>query len=109
MAKYKLLEKAFINDRLWETDEIVDVPDDVTPGPHMLPLDAAAHQAALRQPGQLPQIGLRHAQGITQLFSQHAFNSHLAAPAAIRHAPSLERQLLAVKCYYTTLGYSLNV
>ncbi len=45
MAKYKLLEKAFINERIWETGEEVTLPDDVIPGPHMLPMDSAARKA----------------------------------------------------------------
>ena len=45
MAKYRLLEKAFINERLWEINEEIDLPDDVIPGPHMLPMDSAARNA----------------------------------------------------------------
>jgi hypothetical protein len=45
MAKYRFLEKAFINERLWEINEEVDLPDDVIPGPHMLPMDNAARNA----------------------------------------------------------------
>jgi len=45
MAKYKLLEKAFINERLWEAGEEITLPDDVIPGPHMLPMDSAARKA----------------------------------------------------------------
>ena len=48
MAKYKLLERAFIDNRLWEADAIVEVPDDVIPGPHMVPVDSAGRQAAKR-------------------------------------------------------------
>ena len=48
MAKYKLLDKAFINNRLCAEGEIVTVPDDTIPGPHMLPVDAAALKAAKR-------------------------------------------------------------
>jgi glutathione S-transferase len=45
MAKYKLLERAFIHQRLWEPDEIVEVADDLMPGPHMVPQDSAARAA----------------------------------------------------------------
>ncbi|MGO9375662.1 MAG: hypothetical protein ACLQBD_26730 [Syntrophobacteraceae bacterium] len=45
MAKYRLLEKAFINERLWEAGEEITLPDDVIPGPHMLPMDSAARKA----------------------------------------------------------------
>jgi hypothetical protein len=46
MAKYRLLEKAFIENRIWEPGEIIDVPDNVTPGPYMEPVDAAAKKRA---------------------------------------------------------------
>ncbi len=45
MAKYKLLEKSFIHQRLWDEGEIVDVDDNLVPGPHMQPMDAAARTA----------------------------------------------------------------
>ncbi|MFZ0945691.1 MAG: hypothetical protein WB930_00050 [Syntrophobacteraceae bacterium] len=45
MAKYELLEKAFIHNRIWEPGETVEVDDSVIPGPHMKPLDAAAEKA----------------------------------------------------------------
>ena len=45
MAKYELLERAFIHNRLWEAGETVEVPDDLMPGPHMRPVDAAARSA----------------------------------------------------------------
>jgi hypothetical protein len=50
MAKYKLLEKAFINQLLLEAGSEVVVPDDVIPGPHMEPMDAAA-KAAFKKTG----------------------------------------------------------
>ncbi len=50
MAKYELLERAFINERLWEPGETVEVADDVIPGPHMKPVDAAA-RAAFKKTG----------------------------------------------------------
>ncbi|MFZ0931245.1 MAG: hypothetical protein WAN11_21745 [Syntrophobacteraceae bacterium] len=50
MAKYKLLERAFIDQRLWEPGETVEVGDDVIPGPHMQPVDAAA-RAAFKKTG----------------------------------------------------------
>jgi hypothetical protein len=46
MAKYKLLEKSFIDNRLWEEGETVEVADELIPGPHMVPVDAAAHKMA---------------------------------------------------------------
>ena len=46
MAKYELLEKSFIHERLWDPGEIVEVSDDLVPGPHMIPVDAAAKRAA---------------------------------------------------------------
>ena len=48
MAKYKLLERAFIDQCVWEEGSIVEVADDVIPGPHMVPQDAAARAAAKR-------------------------------------------------------------
>ena len=46
MAKYELLEKSFIDNRIWEPGEIVEVPDDLIPGPHMVPVDDAAKRVA---------------------------------------------------------------
>lgn len=46
MAKYKLLEEAFINNRLYKAGEHVEVPDHVIPGPHMFPADGAAKKKA---------------------------------------------------------------
>ena len=46
MAKYRLLEKAFIHNRLWEPGEVVEVDDSVVPGPHMLPVDLSAKRIA---------------------------------------------------------------
>jgi hypothetical protein len=50
MAKYKLLETAFIHQRLWQPGEVVEVSNDLIPGPHMKPLDKAA-QAAVKRNG----------------------------------------------------------
>ncbi|MGA2937301.1 MAG: hypothetical protein ABSF52_09415 [Syntrophobacteraceae bacterium] len=50
MAKYKLLERAFIHQRLWEEGEIVEVDDNLMPGPHMVPQDSAA-RAAMKKYG----------------------------------------------------------
>ncbi|MGO8945426.1 MAG: hypothetical protein ACLQJ7_17365 [Syntrophobacteraceae bacterium] len=50
MAKYELLEKAFIHNRIWEPGEVVEVDDSVVPGPHMKPVDAAA-KAAFKKAG----------------------------------------------------------
>lgn len=46
MAKYELLEKSFINQRIYEVSEIVEVSDSVVPGSHMKPVDAAAKKKA---------------------------------------------------------------
>lgn len=46
MAKYKLLEKAFIDNRLYEAGEIVEVSGNCIPGPHMSPHDAEARKKA---------------------------------------------------------------
>lgn len=46
MARYELLEKAFIDNRVYESGEVVEVADTVTPGPFMKPLDAAAQKRA---------------------------------------------------------------
>ncbi len=46
MAKYKLLETAFIDNRLYTAGERVEVADDFVPGPHMVPVDTAAKKVA---------------------------------------------------------------
>lgn len=52
MAKYRLLEAAFIQQvnsdgpQLYPEGSIIDVPEETIPGPHMLPLDAAARTAS---------------------------------------------------------------
>jgi hypothetical protein len=46
MARYRLLEKAFIENRLFEPGEVVTVADSVIPGPFMKPVDAAAQKKA---------------------------------------------------------------
>lgn len=46
MAKYELLEKAFIDNRIYEVGETVEVSDSVIPGPHMKPVDDAAKKKA---------------------------------------------------------------
>ena len=42
MAKYKLLQRAFINNTLFDEGAIVEVNDEMMPGSHMVPMDAAA-------------------------------------------------------------------
>ncbi len=59
MAKYKLLEKAFINQLLLEAGSEVVVPDDVIPGPHMEPMDAAA-RAAFKKTGFINSASLQN-------------------------------------------------
>ncbi len=46
MPKYTLMERAFIDNRIFEPGETVEVPDSVTPGPFMKPVDNAAHKKA---------------------------------------------------------------
>jgi hypothetical protein len=46
MAKYKLLETAFIDNRICVAGEKVEVADDMVPGPHMVPVDGAAKKMA---------------------------------------------------------------
>ena len=46
MARYELLEKAFIDNRIYEAGEKVEVADSVTPGPFMKPVDSAAQKKA---------------------------------------------------------------
>lgn len=45
MAVYKLLDKAYF-DQVYNAGEEVTVDDSVIPGPHMVPVDAAAKAAA---------------------------------------------------------------
>ncbi len=45
MAKYELLERSFVHNRLWEPGEVVEVDDSLVPGPHMKPVNAAAEKA----------------------------------------------------------------
>jgi hypothetical protein len=53
MARYKLLESAFINQMLYGEGAIVTVSNDVIPGPHMLPMDLEARKKA-------KEVGLRN-------------------------------------------------
>jgi hypothetical protein len=46
MAKYKLLEPAYINHCLYGEGDVVVVGNDVIPGPHMLPIDNDARRKA---------------------------------------------------------------
>lgn len=46
MAQYRMLEKAFLNHRIYDANEVADVPDDTVPGPHMVPVDEAAKKMA---------------------------------------------------------------
>lgn len=46
MAKYQLLEKAFIDNRIYEAGETVEVSDSLIPGPFMKPMDEAAKKRA---------------------------------------------------------------
>lgn len=41
MAKFKLAQDAYIDDRLWKKGDIIEIDPKVhRPGPHMLPVDA---------------------------------------------------------------------
>jgi hypothetical protein len=44
MAKYKLLQRAFINNTLYDEGATVEVSDDMVPGSHMMPMDSAARK-----------------------------------------------------------------
>jgi hypothetical protein len=46
MAQYKLLQAAYIDNILHGEDDVVTVSDDLIPGPHMVPVDAAAKKKA---------------------------------------------------------------
>jgi len=46
MAKYKLLQRAYINNQLYDEGATVEVSDEMLPGSHMVPLDAAARKRA---------------------------------------------------------------
>ncbi len=46
MAQYRMLEKAFLNHRIYDVSEVADVPDDTVPGSHMVPVDDAAKKMA---------------------------------------------------------------
>jgi hypothetical protein len=46
MAQYKLTQDAFINNIYYGTGSTVTVADDLVPGPHMIPVDAAAKKRA---------------------------------------------------------------
>lgn len=54
--RFTVTERAFIENGLREPGEVVEVPDDVVPGPHMLPVAGdkkaeAAKAAALKERG----------------------------------------------------------
>jgi hypothetical protein len=59
MAKYRLLAKSFIDNHICEEGEEIVVDDELVPGPHMKPLDAAA-KAAIKKAdvtvGEMPDI-----------------------------------------------------
>jgi hypothetical protein len=50
MAKYKLTERAYLvtkdypGCRVYEAEDIVDLPDDTVPGPHMIPINELAEK-----------------------------------------------------------------
>ena len=50
MPKYRLVEPAFIDDRLWEAGTEIEFSG--KPGEHMIPLDPAARAAVSRFPPQ---------------------------------------------------------
>lgn len=45
MARYSILEPAYVGERLVNAGDQVEVPDSTVPGPHMKPLDEAAQRA----------------------------------------------------------------
>jgi len=45
MARYRITETSYINDRLVAEEAIIEVADDLVPGPHMQPRDDAARKA----------------------------------------------------------------
>ncbi|MGO9020055.1 MAG: hypothetical protein ACLQVJ_17095 [Syntrophobacteraceae bacterium] len=44
-AQYELIEKAFIGDHIRYEGERIEVPANLVPGPHMIPLNEAAKKA----------------------------------------------------------------
>jgi hypothetical protein len=46
MAKYKLLQEAFVDNHLRKAGAVVTVSDDTIPGSYMVPMDAAAKAMA---------------------------------------------------------------
>lgn len=55
MAKFKLAQDAYIDDRLWKKGDIIEIDPKVhRPGPHMLPVDAE-----LPAMGPVDQLALR--------------------------------------------------
>jgi hypothetical protein len=55
VAKYKLLQRSFIDNNLYQPGAVVTVRDDLIPGPHMVPVDEKAKQMA-RQIGLVNEI-----------------------------------------------------
>lgn len=45
MARYRVTETCYVNDRLLKPGDDVEVADTVIPGPHMTPRDDAARKA----------------------------------------------------------------
>jgi len=60
MAKYVFSQRSYWFDRLIESGEEVEVPDNITPGPHMKPVDEAAKAKALAEKieytGEVPDV-----------------------------------------------------
>jgi hypothetical protein len=51
MAQYKLTEPAYLLNVLWPEGAVVEVPDTLVPGPHMIPMDSAAKKMCKSIPG----------------------------------------------------------
>ncbi len=45
MAKYQVLDTAYIGGRIVEPGERIEVEDGFVPGPHLKPMDGDAHKA----------------------------------------------------------------
>ncbi len=45
MARYRITDLCYLDERLVQPGEDVDIADDVIPGPHMSPKDDAARRA----------------------------------------------------------------
>jgi len=83
MAKYQLLAKSFIHNRLWEEGETVEVDDGLIPGPHMKPIDAPAKAQIKKygiEVGEMPDVIAELTGGVETIgASPQAVKSGIAA------------------------------